>query len=1705
MGLNRVTLLMRRIFCCLSCLLFFVLVTNFAAVGASSHERNRLPLAFEPTASDPLTFVARGDGYAMRVSDASVTLWLGPEETGIGWRLEGTAEGILPVAQDQLQGHVNYLIGANPAQWRVNVPTYGSIVFRSIYPGIDAVFYGNQRELEHDYVLAPHANVNRIRLLMIGSQSVLSRGEVLIRDEAHSIRLYRPSAYQLDARGVRHEVATAYVRHRDGSFGFKVGKYDHSRALTIDPVLSYSTYLAGSDGENGEAIAVDSSGSAYVTGLTFSTDFPTTTGVVQSTCKSCASSNRRPDVFVSKLNATGTALVYSTYVGGSDYDQPSSIAVDSGGDAVVGGHTVSQDFPVANNNDTWGVYPGPIGGLHTHGFLFSLNATGSGFNFSKYIAGTGDDSVAGVSVDSSGNIFAVGSTYSPNFPVTPGTLPETAPAYPLNDIFIMKFVPAGTLTFSALLEPTKQSTSPWANYLYPSGIAADSNDDIFITGWASSGFPTTTGAYQPAFNGNPNAQTYNAFVAKLDSAGSQILAATYLGGSSQDETKAIALDSSGNVYITGTTDSANFPTTASAYEATFPASAGSTPCCGSFAAKFDPTLATLGYSTLLTGASGSGYVNSFAIAVDSAGQAIVTGATTTSDFPLVAPVVAEPAVGQFGSSTTAFVTQFNSAGSGLVFSSYYGGSTGSQGAGVALDGSGSAYITGTTNDTDLPTTPGAYQTSVTPPAQFSTPSHVYVAKIDIPAPGPALCTPNMLRFPDVLVGTPSQKSVTITNCGNAPLTVSSVTAGGDFTQTNNCTAAISPTNSCTVQVTFTPTVEAQRTATLLITSNTGVITRVALSGYGAEAHVGALPTPIPFDSMLIGVTTPVGRLIFVTNVGSYPLTISDIATAGDFAQTNDCTQTLYPSQSCAVRLTFTPTAAGVRSGTLTVTSNDPKGPATATLNGTGYAAYPAPTINSVSPNSAAVNASNVQLTVIGSNFFPASVIQINGADHTTLFTSGSSVSTTLTAADLATMSEPQVTVSTPGPGGGTTSAQTLTVYLSLPITAAGLTFDPYSRRLFAAVPSGAANYANSVVPIDPFSGTVGTAVQVGNDPAKTVVSNDGRYLYIALNGDHAVRRYDIAQASPDIEINMPSDPNFGQLRAIELAVVPNDSHSFLATLQRSNVSPSEGGMALFTDGTTRTFLSNNFPAYVAPDTVRFLSDPTVAWGLGYGYGLVKFSLSSSGLSVVPNQGSGLISGQIESDGTYLYSTFGQVYDPVHQTLVGKYANFTTADTVAPDTPLGRTFFYDNYQLYAYDQSSFAQLGTISVGQNVGNSILTRWGSDGFALAMVNAFDHGKDSVAIFRSHFARPNADTTLTPTLATTTPATQSEGSGNFQMTLTGTNFVAGAVVLWNSTELTTKFVNSTTLLAYVSNSDIAQPGNISVTVKNPNGTISGAATFTITGNVSLSASSVSLGSQLLGANSAGQSITLTNSGATPLTITGVTASSGFSQTNNCSSVAAAASCNITVTFQPAAAGAATGVLTITASDGESLNVPLSGNATDFAIATASGSSTSASVVPGQPATFNLAVSPLSGFTGNVALSCTGAPTLSQCTISPGSVTVGSGSAAFTVTLTTTAAIAGLQTPYAPPAPPNGGAALWAMAAAILGFVVIRRPRLTPIFAMLVLGVALTPGCGGGGGGTKPPVQNPQPGTPAGSYALTITATSQSVSRQMTLNVTVQ
>ncbi len=464
-----------------------------------------------------------------------------------------------------------------------------------------------------------------------------------------------------------------------------MGAYDPGKPLVIDPVLSYSTYLGGNDSDQGTAIAVDRTGAAYLTGDTYSTNFPTTPGVIQRTGTNGGSND---DAFVTKLNPSGTALVYSTYLGGATGgDLGYGIAVDRAGDAYVAGRTSSTDFPT-----TPGAFQRTNLGapnLYDAAFVSKLNPTGSALLYSTYLtAATGDVDAHGLAIDGAGDAYVTGSTSATDFPTTPGA-PQTSNGGPATtlDAFVTKLNPAG----SALLSSTYLGGS---SDDVGNAIAVDGAGNASVVGQSySTNFPTTANAYQKTFGGGAE----NAFVARYTAAGS-LSYATYLGGSGTDEGFGVAVDGAGDTFVTGNTSSANFPTTAGAYQT----SLGGSGNIKAFVSKLNPAGSNLVYSTYLGGGAGD---YGQALAVDGVGNAYVVGTTYSTNFPTTpgAPQTHSGGGSCSGGCSDAFVTKLTATGGALAYSTYLGGSDNDVGQGVAVDRAGNAYVTSYTNSTNFPT------------------------------------------------------------------------------------------------------------------------------------------------------------------------------------------------------------------------------------------------------------------------------------------------------------------------------------------------------------------------------------------------------------------------------------------------------------------------------------------------------------------------------------------------------------------------------------------------------------------------------------------------------------------------------------------------------------------------------------------------------------------------------------------------------------------------------------------------------------------------------------------------------------------------------------------------------------------------------------------------------------------------------------------
>jgi hypothetical protein len=574
---------------------------------------------------------------------------------------------------DELAGKVNYFVGKEPDKWRTDIPTFGRVQYAGVYPGVDLVYYSNQSQLEYDFVVKPGADASRIALNFEGADALAmdAGGDLLIKTSVGTLRQQKPAVYQ-EVNGERQEIESGYMLKGGGRIGFAVGAYDARRPLIIDPVLAYSTYLGGGSIDGGNGIAVDAAGNAYVTGSTASTDFPSTPGAFDTT------DNANTEAFVTKLNTSGTALIYSTYLGGSSRENfvRGGVVVDSAGNAYVTGDTSSTDFPT-----TPGAFQGTNGGFED-AFVTKLNASGSALVYSTYLGGNDIDDGLGIAVDTSGNAYVTGLADSTNFP-TANAFQGTKNVG--DDAFVTKLNAAGSaLVYSTYLGGGALDQS--------NGVAVDAAGNAYVTGQtASTDFPTTPGAFDTTDN-----PFSDAFVTKLNASGTALVHSTYLGGNSTDIGSGIAVDSAGNAYVTGFTASSDFPPTPGAF--------ADKPGIDAFVTKLNASGTALAYSTYLGGDDDDG---GRGIAVDSAGNAYVTGETFSTDFPTTP--------GSFdttdppGSDT--FITKLNASGMVLVYSTYLGGNSDDSGRGIAVDSAGNAYVTGFTGSSDFPTTTDAFQTA----------------------------------------------------------------------------------------------------------------------------------------------------------------------------------------------------------------------------------------------------------------------------------------------------------------------------------------------------------------------------------------------------------------------------------------------------------------------------------------------------------------------------------------------------------------------------------------------------------------------------------------------------------------------------------------------------------------------------------------------------------------------------------------------------------------------------------------------------------------------------------------------------------------------------------------------------------------------------------------------------------------------------------
>ena len=620
----------------------------FGALALNAEPLNRtmaaVPLRFEPSA-DATLFLARGNGYAIGLRADGADLRLGPSGAGLRMRFVGGQPNALGLPEQLLESVTNSYLGPDPAHWKVGIPNFGRVRFANVYPGIDVVYYGNERDLEYDFIVKAGADPSQIRIRYAGSDQLRldPAGDLLVNFAGKELRQRRPVIYQTAPDGSRLELPGNYrIVETGNEVHFDLAAYDKSRTLIIDPTLVYSTFLGGAQADLGYAIAVESQGASYIAGTTAG-GFP----LLAAAQPVVGGPN---DAFVAKFNAAG-GLVFSTYLGGTGNDQARGVALDGGGGVYVTGFSNNNAFPRLNaSQNTFG------GGIDA--FVVKLTSSGA-LVYSTYLGGSGNDFGNAITADSTGSVFVTGYTDG-NFPVVAAS---QATYGGLGDAFVTKLSPTGARVYSTFLGGAGADSGQ--------GIAVDPTGGLYVTGWSQGSFPMLN-AHQSTFGG-----ISDAFLVKLNTVGTRLFS-TYLGGSENDAANAVAVDTVGSAYITGSTGGA-FPVRNAAQAS----SGGGT---DAFAAKFSNT-GRLFYSTFL---GGSGSDSGLGIAVDSTGAMYLTGQTSGA-FPSLDP--SQAAFG--GGGTDAFVVKLAPNGS-RSYSTYLGGSGAETGQAIAVDAGGAAYVTGST-------------------------------------------------------------------------------------------------------------------------------------------------------------------------------------------------------------------------------------------------------------------------------------------------------------------------------------------------------------------------------------------------------------------------------------------------------------------------------------------------------------------------------------------------------------------------------------------------------------------------------------------------------------------------------------------------------------------------------------------------------------------------------------------------------------------------------------------------------------------------------------------------------------------------------------------------------------------------------------------------------------------------------------------------
>ncbi len=687
-----------------------VLIQGAAATAnpTAALDTARLPLVLEPNrgqAPEQVDFLSRSVSAQILLSGQSVILRARGTTAAVRMELVGADPGSRWQAESPLSGVSNYLIGADPAHWRIGVPHYSKARLGLPYPGIDMVVYGNEGRLEFDFVVEPGANPSHIRMRYRGVEatSINDEGALVLQFEAGEVHQQRPIIYQELASGKR-PVSGEYVRLGTDEYGFRVGEYDRSQPLVIDPIFTFGTYLGGSGLDAGHAIAVDARGQTYIAGSTESANFPVTAGA--------HSGGTQPaDAFVTKLKADGSGIEYSTFLGGTRDDKAVGIAIDGSGAVYITGATFSANFPV-----TAGVV-GRVSrdlaaDIRGDAFVAKLPPAGAPLVYATYLSGDEGDAGTSIAIDQAGNAYVTGDTYSDNFPTTGNAARRGSCAGFGYDGFYSKLnANATALSYSTYL--------CGRGHDLPRSIAVDTSGNAYITGKTNSpDFPTTAGALQTTGGG----ATDDVFITKVSSAGT-IAWSTYLGGTGNDVGEAVRVDLSGRVYIAGTTDSTDLPATAGVVR---PDKRDFGQYTDGFVGALEPAGDRLRFLSYF-GGSHEDAIHSMVI--DEGGALYLSGYTSSPDLP----TTSSACLTGYRGNGDAFIAKLNQGASRVDYALFLGGSEKERAHGVAVDPLGNAYLTGQTWSPNFPTTSGSYRPAYE--AGFRGVADAFVVKVG-PEPAP---------------------------------------------------------------------------------------------------------------------------------------------------------------------------------------------------------------------------------------------------------------------------------------------------------------------------------------------------------------------------------------------------------------------------------------------------------------------------------------------------------------------------------------------------------------------------------------------------------------------------------------------------------------------------------------------------------------------------------------------------------------------------------------------------------------------------------------------------------------------------------------------------------------------------------------------------------------------------------------------------------